>query len=105
MAWPPWARDAPRPGVPRVVNRDGVGWEAIEVSMCLGIGVGAQRGMGGENVNKVLGELKLAIRSGGRRNRGFYDALLSRDGDALAEGFWGDHWKEIKIKKKVSTRR
>ena len=56
--------------------------------------------MGGENVNKVLGELKLAIRSGGRRNRGFYDALLSRDGDALAEGFWGDHWKEIKIKKK-----
>ena len=55
-----------------MVNRDGVGWEAIEVSMCLGIGVGAQRGMGGgENVNKVLGELKLAIRSGGRRNRGF----------------------------------
>ena len=30
-----------------MVNRDGVGWEAIEVSMCLGIGVGAQRGMGG----------------------------------------------------------
>ena len=54
---------------------------------------------GGENVNKVLGELKLAIRSGGRRNRGFYDALLSRDGDALAEGFWGDHWKEIKKKR------
>ncbi len=54
----------PPPGVPCVVDGDGVGGETIKVRVSI-VGVGAQ-GLMRENVSEVLGEIKLTNHGGGR---------------------------------------
>ena len=80
-----------RPRVPRVVNGDGLGGEAIEVTVSL-IVSWVQELMG-VDVNEILGEIKLAYWAGDGRV-GFWVVLLGSDVNALVEKVQGNHWKE-----------